>query len=73
MIRFVAELLLALFLFRVIFAAARYLLGSRPSSQPLTPPEPERRGRATSRRDGPALDRENAIDVPFTEIPDSKP
>lgn len=73
MIRFLAQFLLALFVFRVIFATARFLLGSRPPAPPLAPPGPEPRVRRASRRDGPALDRENAIDVPFTEIPDPKP
>ena len=73
MIRFIAQLLLALFVFRVIFAAARFLLGSRPARPPLAPPNPEPPLGPAPRRRSPALDRENAIDVPFTEIPGPQP
>lgn len=72
MIRFLAQFLLALFVFRVIFATMRFLLGSRPPSRPLPPPGFEPPAAVPPTRRGPALDRENAIDVPFTEIPDPK-
>jgi len=74
MIRFIAQLLLALFVFRVIFATMRFLLGSRSARRPIAPPpgaEPPL-GPSSPRR-SPVLDRENAIDVPFTEIPGPKP
>jgi len=73
MIRFLAQLLLALFVFRVIFATARFLLGSRRGSRPLAPPPSQPSIPKASSRAGPVIDRENAIDVPFTEIPDSRP
>jgi hypothetical protein len=73
MIRFLAQLLLALFVFRVIFATARFLLGSRPPARPLPPPGFEPPEAAPPARRGHALDRENAIDVPFTEIPGPQP
>ena len=73
MIRFIAQLLLALFVIRVLFATARYLLGPRPPRRPLAPPDPEPHLAPPPQRRGPALDRENAIDVPFTEIPGPQP
>lgn len=73
MIRFIAQFLLALFVFRVIFATMRFLLGSRPSRRPLAPPASEPPVGPASPRRSPVLDRENAIDVPFTEIPGPQP
>jgi len=73
MIRFLAQFLLALFVFRVIFATMRYLLGSRPPSPPLPPPGFDPPAAVPPVRRAPALDRENAIDVPFTEIPGPQP
>ncbi len=73
MIRFIAQLLLALFVFRVIFATMRFLLGARPPRRPIAPPGAEPPLGPTPQRRSPVLDRENAIDVPFTEIPGPKP
>lgn len=73
MIRFLAQLLLALFVFRVIFATARFLLGSRRTARPLAPPPNQPSVPKAPSRTGSAIDRENAIDVPFTEIPDPRP
>lgn len=72
MIRFLAQLLLALFVFRVIFATARFLLGSR-RSRPLAPPPSQPSIPKASARTGSVIDRESAIDVPFTEISDPRP
>ena len=71
MIRFLAQLLLALFVFRVIFATARFLFGSR--SRPLAPPPSQPSIPKASSRTGSVIDRESAIDVPFTEISDPRP
>jgi len=73
MIRFLAQLLLVLFVFRVIFATARFLLGSRRPARPLDSPPVQPLVPPASSRSGPAIDRENAIDVPFTEIPGPRP
>ena len=73
MIRFIAQLLLALFVIRVLFSAARYLLGPRPPRRPLAPPDSEPPLAPPEPRRSPVLDRENAIDVPFTEIPGPQP
>jgi len=73
MIRYIAEFLLVLFLFRVLFATMRFLLGSRSAARPYAPPIPEPPVTPGSRRRNPAIDRENAIDVPFTEIPGPQP
>ena len=62
-----------LFLFRILFATVRFLLGSRRYGQPFAPPDPEPPGVPTPPRRNPAIDRENAIDVPFTEIPGPQP
>ena len=73
MIRFLAQLLLVLFVFRVIYATARFLLGSRRSSRPIAPPPPQPFVPPAAPRSVTAIDRENAIDVPFTEIPGPRP
>jgi hypothetical protein len=73
MIRFFAQFLLTLFLVRVLFATVRFLLGSGPSARPLNPPGPEPPLGPPSPRRNPGIDRENAIDVPFTEIPGPQP
>ncbi|HKQ18470.1 MAG TPA: hypothetical protein VJW75_01865 [Candidatus Eisenbacteria bacterium] len=71
MIRFLAQLLLALFVVRVIFATARFLSGSR--RRPLAPPPSPPSIPKDSPRTGSLIDRESAIDVPFTEISDPRP
>jgi len=73
MIRYIAEFLLVLFLFRVLFATVRFLLGPRRDARPFAPPGQEPPVTPGSPRRNPAIDRENAIDVPFTEIPGPQP